>query len=79
MAKKKKWIQKVLKGSKGAWSLHAMLDIPEGDKIPITLLKAIINTSIGNKVKNPTKTGKRTIMVTKKLKQKALFAHNVRK
>jgi hypothetical protein len=76
---KKKWIQDALKGSKGKWSLHAMLNIKEGTTIPITLLKAIIRADIGKTVHNPTKTGKAYIKVTKKLKQKALFAHNVRK
>ena len=76
---KKKWIQKVVKGSKGKWSLHAMLNIPEGTTIPITLLRAIIKTEVGKTAHNPTKIGKAYIKVTKKLKQKALFAHNVRK
>jgi len=76
---KKKWIQDVVKGSKGAWSLHTMLNVPEDSRIPTTLLKAIIKADIGKTIKNPCKAGKARIKVTKKLKQKALFAHNVRK
>lgn len=75
----KKWIQEALKGSKHAWSLSAMLDIPKEKNIPMTLLKKIVDTPIGETIKNPTKTGKSRIKVTKKLKQKVLFAHNVKK
>lgn len=76
---KKKWIQEALKGSKRAWSLSAMLDIPKKKNIPMTLLKKIVNTPIGETIKNPTSTGKKRIKITKKLKQKAIFAYNVKK
>ena len=67
----KKWIQKTgLK--KGA--LSRQLGIPEKDDIPVTLLKAIMKAPIGEKVKNPTKSGKRTFMVTVKLKRRARLA-----
>jgi len=79
MTKKEKWIQKVVKGSKGKWSLHAMLNIPEGTTIPKTLLKKIIDTEIGKTAHNPTNIGSARVKVTRKLKQKALFAYNVRK
>lgn len=76
---KKKWIQEALKGSKHAWSLSAMLDIPKEKNIPMTLLKKIVKTSIGKTITNPTSTGKKRIKITRKLKQKAIFAHNVKK
>lgn len=65
-------------GEGGAWSLSAMLDIPKKDNIPLTLLTKIKNTEVGSIIKNPTNKGKRNIKVTKKLKQKAVFAHNAK-
>lgn len=71
-----KWIQATNVGKGKAWSLSAMLDIPEKNTIPKTLLRKIKNTKLGSRIKNPTQTGKQRIKVTKKLKQKALFAWN---
>lgn len=67
----KKWIQKA-RIKKGA--LSRQLGIPEKDDIPITLLKAIKKASIGETVKNPTKSGKRTFRVTSKLNRRAVLA-----
>lgn len=53
------------------------LNIPDDKKIPKTLLRRLKNAKIGSVVKNPTKTGKKKIKVTRKLKQKVIFAWNV--
>lgn len=65
-------------GKGGAWSLSAMLDIPEEENISVTLLRAIKNTPLGDTVRNPTTTGAKTVKVTPKLKQKAVFAYNAK-
>ena len=66
----KKWIPRNLK--KGA--LSRQLDIPEEKKIPFTLLEKIRKTRIGKRIRNPTKTGKRLIRVTRLLKRRAVLA-----
>lgn len=63
------------KGTKGA--LHRSLRIPEGTRIPGTLLTAIISTPIGGIAKNPTKMGVKAIMVDRLLKERAVFANNM--
>ena len=67
----KKWMRKVAikKGS-----LSRQLDIPIEDNIPITLLKAIRDAKIGSTIKNPTKSGKPRIKVTRLLKKRAVLA-----
>ena len=59
---------------KGA--LHRQLGIPKNKKIPKTLLKAIVRAPVGKTISNPTSTGPSRIKVTRKLKQRALFALN---
>lgn len=54
--------------------LHRMLQIPDGTKIPFTLLEVIRKAEIGTVVENPTKTGKKEVKVTKLLKQRAVRA-----
>ncbi len=71
-----RWIQEAQAGEGKAWSLHAMLNIPDRKRIPKTLLRRIKNTDIGKTIRNPTLTGKRYIQVTRKLKQKVMFAWN---
>jgi len=53
------------------------LDIPENQRIPKTLLNAIVSAPVGSTISNPTQTGKQRITVTRKLKQKANFVRNV--
>ena len=67
----KKWMRKVAirKGT-----LSRQLGIPIEDNIPITLLRAIQNAKIGSTIKNPTKTGKAHIKVTRLLKRRAVLA-----
>jgi len=67
----KKFIKK-LQLKKGA--LSRQLGIPEKDNIPFTLLEKIKKAEIGTVVKNPTKSGKEDIKVTKKLKKRAVLA-----
>jgi len=66
----KKWIPRNLK--KGA--LSRQLGIPEEKNIPVTLLEKIRRAKIGKKIRNPTKTGKRLIRVTRLLKKRAVLA-----
>ena len=68
---KKKWIRRSVKKKGG---LSRQLGIPEKDNIPVTLLKKIKAAPIGSTVSNPTKTGKRRIKVTRKMKQRATLA-----
>lgn len=67
----KKFIKKA-QLKKGA--LSRQLGIPEKDNIPFTLLEKIRKTEIGKTIKNPTKSGKQEIKVTKKLKTRAVLA-----
>jgi len=67
---KRKWIPRNMK--KGA--LSRQLGIPEKENIPVTLLKKIKNAKVGSTITNPTKTGKRKIKVTRKLKRRAVIA-----
>ena len=81
MAKKKKWIQELVKrmerkGTEGA--LHRQLKIPKSKRIPTTTLEAIRKAPIGSTIKNPCKTGKRRIKVTRLLKKRAVAALNMR-
>ena len=71
MVKKKLWIQSAALKEGG---LSRQLGIPIEDNIPVTLLKAIKNTDIGETIKNPTKKGKRQFKVTKLLKRRSVLA-----
>lgn len=59
-------------------SLSRMLGIPEKDNIPLTLLRKIVKTETGMIIRNPTKSGKRKIKVTRLLKKRASFALTVK-
>jgi len=67
----KKFIKKAAL-KKGA--LSRQLGIPEKDNILFTLLEKIKKAEIGTTIKNPTKSGKQEIKVTKKLKKRAVLA-----
>ena len=71
-----KWIQKSIK-HRGA--LHRSLGIAPKEKIPSTLLDRIISAKAGQKIHNPTHTGKRVITVTRKLEERAILARNLRR
>jgi len=67
----KKFIKKAAL-KKGA--LSRQLGVLVKDNIPFTLLEKIKKAEIGTTIKNPTKSGKQEIKVTKKLKKRAVFA-----
>lgn len=70
------WIQSA-KPKKGA--LSRQLGIPEKENIPITLLNKIIAADPGKTIRNPTKTGKRIIKVTRLLAKRANMARNLKR
>lgn len=76
VTKDKKWIQKA-KMKKGALSKE--LKIPIKENIPKTLLTKIVDAETGDKIKNPTKTGKKQIEVTTKLQRQANLAKTLKK
>ncbi len=72
----RRWIREVDTSGQSIKS-DRYLGIPDGKRIPKTFLRRVVNAKIGNTVKNPTETGNRRVKVTRKLKQKAVFAWNV--
>lgn len=66
---KVKFLKKIKKGT-----LSKQLEIPEKKNIPIKLLRKIKNTNAGEKIKNPTKSGKKVIRVTRLMKKRANLA-----
>jgi len=73
--KRRYWIQDAIRHP-GA--LSRQLGIPIDEDIPITLLRKIKSAEIGDVIRNPTKTGKRRITVTNKLKKRAVLALTLR-
>lgn len=55
-------------------ALRRSLQVPKEKKIPITFVRKIAKAEIGETVKNPTKTGKEKVRVTRKLKKRAVLA-----
>lgn len=51
-------------------ALHRQLGVPKNKKIPKTLLRRLNDAKQGNRIKNPTKTGKKKITVTGLLKRR---------
>ena len=56
--------------------LHLELGVPKDEKIPIKLLDKIIKAGAGKTITNPTSVGKKTILVTRKIEQRAIIARN---
>jgi len=71
-----KWIQSI--GIKKGM-LSRQLGIPEEENIPKTLLDEIIKAKVGDKIKNPTKIGKKSIKVTRLLERRAIMARTLKK
>ncbi len=72
----KRWIQQAIhKPGK----LHSDLGISKDEKIPMTLLNAIIRAKADQTIKNPTSKGRKRIKVTRKLEQRAILARNLKK
>jgi hypothetical protein len=72
------WIPKSVNEHK-AGSLHRILEVPASEKIPFTLLEKIRVTPIGETIKNPVKSGKNKIKVTKLVKQRAVWGLNMKR
>lgn len=71
------WAQRAFENRKKG-SLHRMLGIPDKVNIPVTWMKAIVDTPIGEHCHNPTKIGnKRGVRVTKLLKQRVIPVLNM--
>ena len=71
-----KWIKKA-HIKKGA--LSKQLHIPEKENIPMGLLNKIVSAKAGETIRNPTKTGKRRIKVTRLLERRAILARNLKR
>ena len=61
-------MQRALRRKPGA--LHRQLGIPRGTKIPVTLMREILDADTGDVVKNPTKVGKPRYKVTTLMQQR---------
>jgi len=69
------WIKDVFDPCKQGL-LHRQLKVPQNRRIPKTLLEEIKVTDLNERIKNPTKTGKRDIKVTRKLKKRVVAVWN---
>ena len=72
----KRWIQRAVHRP---GKLHSDLKIPEKEKIPMSLLNAIIRAKAGQTISNPTSVGKKRILVTRKVEQRAILARNLKR
>jgi len=70
----KYWIQKAISRP---GRLHKELEIPKSEKIPMSLLNAIVKAKAGQTIKNPTTKGKKRILVTRKIEQRAILVRNL--
>ena len=71
----KRWIQRAIhKPGK----LHSDLGISKDEKIPMSLLNVIIRAKAGQTIKNPTFKGKKRILVTRRIEQRAILARNLK-
>ena len=61
---------------KGA--LSRQLGIPIEKRIPLLLLNKIIAARAGQTIRNPSKTGKRVIKITRLLERRAILARNLK-
>ncbi len=71
----RKFIQKI-NIKRGA--LSRQLGIPVERKIPMGLLDKIIKANPGQTIRNPTKSGKRIIKVTRLMERRAILAKNLK-
>ncbi len=72
----KRWIQRAIHRP---GKLHSDLGTPNVEKLPIQLLNSIIKATVGHIIKNPTSKGKKKILVTRKIEQRAILAKNLKK
>lgn len=75
MGKKKSSGRRLMRLSiKHPEEFRRQLGIVKRERIPITLLNRIIDADPGDTIKNPTKTGKKHIKVTKLLEHRSIMA-----
>ena len=72
----RRWIQKAIHRP---GKLHSDLGISKDEKIPMKLLDAIVEAKAGQTISNPTSVGKKRILVTRKLEQRAILARNLKR
>jgi len=60
-------------------ALRSQLNVKSGQKIPKTFLNKIADAPVDTRVTNPTKTGKKSVKVTKLLKRRASLARTLSK
>ena len=70
-----KFLQKI-KFKRG--TLSRQLGIPIKKNIPIILLNKIIRAHAGQTIRNPSRSGKRVIKVTRLLERRAILARNLK-
>lgn len=68
MATKELWMQRALRRKPGA--LHRQLGIPRDTRIPVTLMRTILDAETGDTIKNPTKVGRARYSVTTLMQQR---------
>jgi len=73
MAKKvlRKRGKKPIKFEEGG--LHRSLGIPQGEKIPMSLVRKLIRAEVGETVTNPTSKGRKRIKVTTRIKRQVVL------
>ena len=71
-----RWIQRAIHRP---GKLHSDLGIPKAEKIPMSLLNSIVKAKAGQTIKNPTRVGKKKILVTRKIEQRAILARNLKR
>ncbi|MCK4647659.1 hypothetical protein KAT24_01885 [Candidatus Pacearchaeota archaeon] len=72
----KRWIQRAIHRP---GKLHSDLGISKGEKIPMSLLNVIVRAEAGQTISNPTSVGKKKILVTRKVEQRAILARNLKR
>jgi len=72
----KKWIQRAVHRP---GKLHSDLGIAKDEKIPMKLLDTIVKAKAGQTISNPTSVGKKRILVTRKVEQRAILARNLKR
>ena len=72
----KRWIQKAIHRP---GKLHSDLGILKDEKIPMKLLNKIVSVKAGQKITNPISVGKKKILVTRKIEQRAILARNLKR
>ena len=72
----KRWIQRAIHRP---GKLHSDLGISKGKNIPMKLLDKIIKAKAGQRITNPTSVGKKKVLVTRKIEQRAILARNLKR